>query len=200
MDLTMATEVPELVVHTTVAKKPDENAGILDGIWACLLNDYLDNLGDTEDEESDTSSDTNSMSTAALRAERRRLRHQKKRERRKELMKGLLKDMSDPSFILEDSSAAVDRQLLHHLESDAYSKGDLLDVASRSFDTTIKSKESRDNHGPLSKTLMTLAEEIPKSQTLASNNEVKLVSGRAALHKSAKTMDMDDVISRSHRN
>jgi hypothetical protein len=74
MSLDMERMAPELVVHALPQRQLDDNQGICDYVWACVLNDYLD----TDNTEY---SDDNSISTAeVLRAERRKMKKMKKRE------------------------------------------------------------------------------------------------------------------------
>ena len=110
---------PELVKHTVTIpsrsrkKAPDDKPGILDGMWACLLNDYLDTLIDISDEDlsddSDPSDDddNNSVSTAVVLAEKRRLRRLKKKEKRKNHLKALalqdIAEASDPEHSPEEA-------------------------------------------------------------------------------------------------
>jgi hypothetical protein len=153
MEVTKRKRIPALVVHTPVPKRNEENAGILDEMWACLLNDYLDNLGDLEEYNSDSSiSHADTISTAALRTERLRLRKLKKQEKNRNRLKGKAMERLRGSAIVlaEERSRVSDQPLFHNLESSRYEKGVLLDVASKRIDSkTRKTTESHDIHEPV---------------------------------------------------
>jgi hypothetical protein len=143
----MDQKAPKLVVHTTVPKKEEETVDILDGLWACLLNDYLDNLDVEEDEEeSDSSLSGDSISTAALRAERRRLQKMKKREKRKQRLMALEEEAE--AMQADIFPPIKEGRLLRNMESSGYSKGNLLDVASQRLGGIKIQKKLRDKYEP----------------------------------------------------
>jgi hypothetical protein len=147
---------PELVKHTVtipsiVRKEPEDKPGILDGMWACLLNDYLDTLVDLSDDESNSDpsdADDNSVSTAVLLAEKRRLRSLKKKEKRKNRLKALalqdIAEASDPEHSPEEAY-----QLLQQSQSKSRNeKNSLHDgvSTSRRSERTMRFKKVRDKY------------------------------------------------------
>jgi hypothetical protein len=153
MEVKKGKRVPALVVHTPVPIKDEETPGLLDEMWACLLNDYLDNLSDIEADNSvSSSSDAESISTAVMRSERRRLRKLKKQEQNRNRLKGKTIERLRESAVMlvEEGSRVSDQQLFQHLESSRYEKGVLLDVASKRIDEKArKMSEIRDRYGPV---------------------------------------------------
>jgi hypothetical protein len=154
MDIKMGKKGPAFVVHTTAPKQPEEIPGLLDGMWACLLNDYLDNLNETDEEKSvSSSSDANSISTAALRAERRRLRKLKKRElRRLQLESTSVEKLRESALALVEQRSRVsdsDPQLFQNLKSSSNVKEAFVDPTSKKIDAHKKKSKSRDKYEPV---------------------------------------------------
>lgn len=130
------------MVHTTAKKqkKKDEHPDFLDGVWACLLNDYLMDLVEDDDELSDESSSasSDSISTAALRAEKRRRKKMKKSEIRKQRLRAL--DEEAQMLDLEDASRASKRH------PSGYSKHNSLDEAAKRLADIKKRKKKSRSH------------------------------------------------------
>jgi hypothetical protein len=104
MSLAIETMAPQLVIRAPLRRRvTEERTGACDFVWACLLDDYLEN-------DITEFSDDNSNSTAdILRAERRKLKKMKKRESK------LRKKLADKFNIIteegeeqDDASDAVD--------------------------------------------------------------------------------------------
>ncbi|KAG7357080.1 hypothetical protein IV203_001768 [Nitzschia inconspicua] len=158
----MGPKVPALVVHTTAPKQAEEKPGLLDGMWACLLNDYLDNIGDGEEFDSDSStSDAVSVSTDLLREERRRLRKLKKKERMKFRLKGrTIEKLRESAMAMAEERSKAEafsgQSLFENLESTSNGKSPLDVVASKKMearkkqmDTLMKKTKSSDRYEPV---------------------------------------------------
>lgn len=152
MDTANRKKVPVFVVPTSNPKKMEETTSVLDGMWACLLNDYLENLGDSDEGNASSSSsrDANSISTTALRAERRRLKKMRKQEKRTARLKALAAKKYLGSHSSTDGfSNDVDDQLFERLDSSVYSEGGLLDIASKKLSSTESKKNPHDKYEAL---------------------------------------------------
>lgn len=149
----MGRKAPALVVHTKAPKRTEDKPGLLDGMWACLLNDYLESLGDADADEYGTdssTSDVRSVSTEALREERRRLKLLKKKEQKKIRMNGKNMDKlrESASALAEQRLRNLEQHAMPNTESTAYRRdGLLVDVASKSvISQHIRKSEARDKY------------------------------------------------------